>query len=510
MYRKNVAGQHIYFCLVNATTGAAITGASVTAHRALDSASQAAATGTTTELGNGQYRFSLSAADTDADYGSYLFTATSAVPIEKTVVFTQANPTDGDGFGLSRMDAAISSRLSTLGTTAPAGWINAAAIASGALTSAKFASGAFDAVWTVTTRTLSAFGFSVTVGTNNDKTGYSLSQAFPANFASLGINGSGHVSRVTLVDTTTANTDMRGTDSALLAASYTAPPTPNQIMGGLVTGSQPAGSLARFVRDIKQSDVLFEGQIVSAGSDTAILDAGATTVCVGQAISIGAEGDVERQTRFVTAFDVATNEVTLDRPWCVVPSNGADYQIKTNRNPLVGRTSTALVDSYGAAIADSYDILDTLTEDSAGLRYTAKALEEAPAGGGGGGGTIIVQPVVGTTPARTQGATIRTFVGENFIATVAGVDAQGDVIDWTTLGNLEWVAEQPDGTDLVVIPNAGITKTATNFSVTIPASTNVIPSGAERAQYRWSIRNATSQVVILQGPLIVTRAALKD
>lgn len=33
----------------------------------------------------------------------------------------------------------------------------------------------------------------VTVGTNNDKTGYTLTQAFPANFAALGINGSGHI-----------------------------------------------------------------------------------------------------------------------------------------------------------------------------------------------------------------------------------------------------------------------------------------------------------------------------
>jgi hypothetical protein len=32
--------------------------------------------------------------------------------------------------------------------------------------------------------------------------------SFPSNFAALGINGSGHVSRVTLVDTTTTNTDM--------------------------------------------------------------------------------------------------------------------------------------------------------------------------------------------------------------------------------------------------------------------------------------------------------------
>lgn len=55
--------------------------------------------------------------------------------------------------------------------------ITAAKIADNALTAAKFASGAFDAVWSVAARTLTAFGFSVTVGTNNDKTGYSLSAA---------------------------------------------------------------------------------------------------------------------------------------------------------------------------------------------------------------------------------------------------------------------------------------------------------------------------------------------
>jgi hypothetical protein len=44
----------------------------------------------------------------------------------------------------------------------------------------------------------------------------------PTNFSSLAINSSGHVSRVTLVDTTTTNTDMRGTDNAALASAWTA------------------------------------------------------------------------------------------------------------------------------------------------------------------------------------------------------------------------------------------------------------------------------------------------
>ena len=48
------------------------------------------------------------------------------------------------------------------------------------------------------------------------------SSGVPANFSSLLINASGHVSRVTLTDTCTTNTDMRGTDSAALASAWTA------------------------------------------------------------------------------------------------------------------------------------------------------------------------------------------------------------------------------------------------------------------------------------------------
>jgi hypothetical protein len=45
---------------------------------------------------------------------------------------------------------------------------------------------------------------------------------FPTNFEAILINASGHISRVTLVDTTTTNTDMRGTDNAALASAWTA------------------------------------------------------------------------------------------------------------------------------------------------------------------------------------------------------------------------------------------------------------------------------------------------
>ncbi len=111
----------------------------------------------------------------------------------------------------------------------------------------------------------------VTVSTNNDKTGYSLSQSFPANFAALGINASGHVERVVLVDTTTENMDMRGTNDALLAASYVVPPTVGEIDAEL-SGAHGAGSWITAdisgISTLTQSDVRDAVGLATADLDT--------------------------------------------------------------------------------------------------------------------------------------------------------------------------------------------------------------------------------------------------
>jgi len=56
-------------------------------------------------------------------------------------------------FTVIALERGTENALTTLGTNAPANWLNAAA----------FADGAFDAVWAVTERTLSAFSFEVTL-----------------------------------------------------------------------------------------------------------------------------------------------------------------------------------------------------------------------------------------------------------------------------------------------------------------------------------------------------------
>lgn len=103
MYRKNVASQTIYVAMVNATTGAAITSATVTAVRSIDGASQGAATGSMVEDGNGQYHLSASQADMNGNNIGFLFTATGAVPVSICVVTTAADPTDAVRFGLTAL-----------------------------------------------------------------------------------------------------------------------------------------------------------------------------------------------------------------------------------------------------------------------------------------------------------------------------------------------------------------------------------------------------------------------
>jgi hypothetical protein len=131
MYRKNTANQYIYFALVNATTGAALTGATVTGKRAIDGAAQAAVTGTIAEDAGGQYHLTTSAADTNGNNVGFLFTATNAIPVSICVVTTAADPTNATSFGLTDLDATISSRMATF--TLPANFSALAIDSSGRL-----------------------------------------------------------------------------------------------------------------------------------------------------------------------------------------------------------------------------------------------------------------------------------------------------------------------------------------------------------------------------------------
>jgi hypothetical protein len=299
--------------------------------------------------------------------------------------------------------------------------------------------------------------------------------------------------------------DVVGFDASVVAvgANTTTPPTPNQIMAGLVTGSQPAGSLARFVRDIKQADVLFEGTIITATSNTATLNGDATTVCVGQAITIGEEGDIERQTRWVVAFDPATKVVTLDSPWCVVPPDGSDYQIKVLRRSL----TQAAVD----AILTIDEKIDDLTElDDGDLRFTAKALEQGPSGGSGGGTAVVnVLPAIGISADRSPGVTLKAFVSETITQSITLYQTNGVTPIVLTGKTLVIVFETRQGHDVATVPNSGISVGGDDDNV-VTFDYPAAATSQERV-LKFALRDAGSpNTVYLQGLLSVQRAPKVD
>jgi hypothetical protein len=110
--RKNIASQVVTFSLVNATTGAALTGATVTVKATLDG-TQSAGAGTVTELGTGQYKYVPTQGETNGTTLGLGFTATNAVPVNLHCFITANDPTNATTGGLGNLDAAVSSRMAT-------------------------------------------------------------------------------------------------------------------------------------------------------------------------------------------------------------------------------------------------------------------------------------------------------------------------------------------------------------------------------------------------------------
>lgn len=167
MYRKNTASQFICFQMLLTASGAVATGLSPTVRRCIDG-TFAAGGGTVTEDGTtGSYKYAMSQADTNGNDVSFIFSAATAIPVCVNIVTTAADPTNAATFGITDIDATISSRSTYAG---------------GAVASVTGAVGSVTAGVTVTTNN-DKTGY--TASTVSDKTGYALTAAYdPAKTAS--------------------------------------------------------------------------------------------------------------------------------------------------------------------------------------------------------------------------------------------------------------------------------------------------------------------------------------
>ena len=265
------------------------------------------------------------------------------------------------------------------------------AVASGVIAAASFATGALDAVWSTAARTLTAFGFSVTVGTNNDKTGYALTAAYdPAKTAAQ----AGDAMALTSGERTT-----------LTAAIWAA----------LTSGLTTVGSIGKLL--VTDIDAAISSRSTYAGGDTA----GTTTLLsrIASALTItGGKVDVNDKTGFslTSAYDPAKTASQAGDAMALTSGErttltAAIWAALTSGLSTVGSIGKLLVDNINATISsrlasasytapdnsgiasaatradDAADLLEAMTEDVSGTRFTEHALEQAPTGGGGGGGT---------------------------------------------------------------------------------------------------------------------------
>ena len=258
--RKNTAGQVVAFQAVSTADGSAVTTGTPVVYYTIDGGTQGTGAGTSTHEGNGCWSYAPAQAETNGNHVVFTFALSGAVSQSVNLYPVSFDPTDSVRIGLTALPNAAAGAAGGLPTDSTGKTSFNDLDAAGVRTAVGMASANLDTqlgdlptVAEFEARTILAAAYfdaatdPVTVGTNNDKTGYSLTAGtglgnqtaditgslsgsvgsisgvtFPTNFNALGINSSGHVSRVTLVDTTTTNTDMRGTDAAALASEWTA------------------------------------------------------------------------------------------------------------------------------------------------------------------------------------------------------------------------------------------------------------------------------------------------
>jgi hypothetical protein len=117
------------------------------------------------------------------------------------------------------------------------------------------------------------------------------------------------------------------------------------------THNVPA-SAGRRLRILDDERIIADGQVVSATTNTITLQP-IGSLCVGQTIVVTSDDTGEKQTRFILAYDSATNTASVDTQWCNIPQAGDEYLLTTVRDPLVTRNDHP-AGTVGAEIDEMY------------------------------------------------------------------------------------------------------------------------------------------------------------
>lgn len=406
---KNVAGQKVTLLAIDTATNLPKTGdsANITAYVSKDDGAVTTLTDTTaTEMdatnAPGLYLFDVSQTETNAD--KLVFSgksSTSGIRIIPVTIYTRPNyfstlSIDSSG----RVDVA-----KIAGTSQTARDIGASVLLSSGTGAGQ----------------VSLSSGAVTVGTNNDKTGYSLSQSFPTNFSSLAITAGGVVSADAVQisgDATAANNleaALDGTGGVTITAALTGAITGN--ITGSLSGS--VGSVSGAVGSVTGN---VGGNVVgSVGSIS-----GVTFPTNFSALSITAGGIVDADIETIKGQTVTCSAgVTVG---AFVGNATAALAVSASGKVTVGtnddKTGYSLTQTFPTNFSSLViSVGGVVSADAVAISGDSGAADSLEAALDGTGGVTITAGLTGNVTGNLSGSvgSVSGNVGGNVVGSVASV-----------------------------------------------------------------------------------------
>jgi hypothetical protein len=327
------------------------------------------------------------------------------------------------------------------------------------------------------------------------------------------------IARVTLVDTCTVNSDMRGTDNAALAVTALSTAT---WTGTLATNIGTTNSTVASNLDATVSSRLASASYASPPSAAT----NATAVRSELTLELG-RIDADISSRLASASytapdnaGVAAIKAVTDKIDTGLVLDGSVYQFTANMlelGPSGGASLTAQqVWEYAtrslteAVELDSATLVRFVTEDTGETAAAAGSVAKLAQGSGSGGSTTVtVLPATGIVANRSAGVTLTPVVGETISQAITVYQSDGTTAVDLSGKTLKIIFETMSGADVAVVLAADITIGGTDGNVVTFAYPSAV-TASERT-LRFAIRDAAAPLTMyLQGVCSVVAAPKVD
>ncbi len=240
----------------------------------------------------------------------------------------------------------------------------------------------------------------VTVGTNNDKTGYSLTQTFPSNFSSLAITAGGIVQ----ADLQTIKTQTVTCAGGVTVPAATLASTTNITAGTIttVTNLTNAATNGDLTTTMKAS--------VNTEADLALADVGLTTTVTGRI-------DVAISTRLATAGYTAPLDAAGTRTAIGLATANLDTQLSTIDTVVDAILADTGTDGVVLSAATANQVADALLDRANGVETSITPRQSLRA---------IAALLVGTIAGAGTGTEVFKNIGGSTTRVTVTVDASGN------------------------------------------------------------------------------------